>query len=244
MLSHPDTGGSALCSCVWRDLLNQKLRAFVAGVVSMGVAFGIMELVHGFYEPVPSVPLAVAQRIVALTPGAVAEFAIGLLGQADVPFLITTTVVLTVIIAGLLALLALRSVVGALIGVGVLGVIAVLASFSEPSVRPVAVLLAVVVALGAGICVAGYLLYTSGLLGAGAGAAPSSERFEADEGEPQGMRSREAGAEGRLAVSRRNFIVLSGTATVASLGAAGVGRLLEQQGVQFKGSTAPGGTVS
>lgn len=224
--------------------MSKRLRAFVAGVVGMGIAFGVTELVHGFYEPVPSIPLAVAQRIVALTPGSVAEFAISILGQADVPFLITTTVVLTVIFAGLLALLALRSVVGALIGVGVLGVIAVLASFSEPSVRPVAVLLAVVVALGAGICVAGYLLYTSGLLGAGAGAAPSSERFEADEGEPQGMRSREAGAEGRLAVSRRNFIVLSGTATVASLGAAGVGRLLEQQGVQFKGSTAPGGTVS
>ena len=224
--------------------MSKRLRAFVAGAVGMGIAFGVTELVHGFYEPVPSIPLAVAQRIVALTPGSVAEFAISILGQADVPFLITTTVVLTVIFAGLLALLALRSVVGALIGVGVLGVIAVLASFSEPSVRPVAVLLAVVVALGAGICVAGYLLYTSGLLGAGAGAAPSSERFEADEGEPQGMRSREAGAEGRLAVSRRNFIVLSGTATVASLGAAGVGRLLEQQGVQFKGSTAPGGTVS
>src|SRR3954471_382243 len=44
---HPDTVGSAPCSCVWRDLLNEKLRAFVAGVVSMGVAFGIIELVHG-----------------------------------------------------------------------------------------------------------------------------------------------------------------------------------------------------
>jgi hypothetical protein len=86
--------------------MSKRLRAFVAGVVGMGIALGITELVHGFYEPVPSIPLAVAQRIVALTPGSVAEFAISILGQADVPFLITTTVVLTLIFAGLLALLA------------------------------------------------------------------------------------------------------------------------------------------
>src|SRR3954454_9846869 len=113
--------------------MNIKLRTFVAGVVGMMVTFGIAELVHGFYEPVPSVPLAVAQRIVTLTPGAVAEFAIGILGQADVLFLITTTVVLTLIFAGLLALLALRSVVAAFVGVGVLGVVAIATSFSEPS---------------------------------------------------------------------------------------------------------------
>ena len=210
----------------------------------MGVVFGITELVHGFYEPVPSIPLAVAQRIVSVTPGSVAEFAISLLGLADVPFLITLTVLLTLIFAGLLALLALRSVIVALLGVGVLGVVAVLASFSEPSVRPIAVLLTVVVALVVGICVAGFLMYTSGLLGAGASAAPSSRRIGTDEGEPQGSRSREAGSEGRLAVSRRNFIVLSGTVAVASLGAAGLGRLLEQQGVQFRGSTAPGGAAA
>jgi DMSO/TMAO reductase YedYZ molybdopterin-dependent catalytic subunit len=242
-LGSSDTVGLALYSYVWRDLLNEKLRAFVAGVVSMGVAFGIMELVHGFYEPVPSVPLAVAQRIVTLTPGAVAEFAIGILGQADVPFLITTTVVLTLIFAGLLALLALRSVVAALVGVGILGVVAVAASFSEPFVRPFAVLLAVIVALGAGISVAGFLMSASGLLGARA-AAPASEASEPNEGEPRGARFREAGFEGGVAVSRRNFIVLSGTAAVAGFGAAGVGRLLEQQGVQFRGSTAPGGAAA
>ena len=223
--------------------MNEKLRAFVAGVVSMGVAFGIMELVHGFYEPVPSVPLAVAQRIVALTPGAVAEFAIGILGRADVPFLITTTVVFTLIFAGLLALLALRSVVAALVGVGILGVVAIVASFSEPSVSPFAVVLAVIVALGAGISVAGFLMSASGLLGARA-AAPASEASEPNEGEPRGARFREAGSEGGVAVSRRNFMVLSGTAAVAGFAAAGVGRLLEQQGAQFGGSTAPGSAAA
>ncbi|MCA1727960.1 MAG: sulfite oxidase [Actinobacteria bacterium] len=223
--------------------MNIKLRTFVAGAVGMMVAFGITELVHGFYEPVPSVPLAVAQRIVTLTPGSTAEFAIGILGQADVPFLITTTVVLTLIFAGLLALLALRSVIVALVGVGVLGAVALAASFAEPSVRPIVVLLTVVLAIGAGVGVAGFLMYASGLRGAGA-AALSSEPSGPDQKEPQGSRYREAGAEGGIAVSRRNFIVFSGAAAVAGLGAAGAGRLLEQQGVQFKGSTAPGGEVS
>ncbi|MCA1740665.1 MAG: hypothetical protein LC740_18165, partial [Actinobacteria bacterium] len=141
--------------------MNIKLRTFVAGAVGMMVAFGITELVHGFYEPVPSVPLAVAQRIVTLTPGSTAEFAIGILGQADVPFLITTTVVLTLIFAGLLALLALRSVIVALVGVGVLGAVALAASFAEPSVRPIVVLLTVVLAIGAGVGVAGFLMYAS-----------------------------------------------------------------------------------
>jgi hypothetical protein len=33
--------------------MNIKLKTFVAGVVGMMVTFGITELVHGFYEPVP-----------------------------------------------------------------------------------------------------------------------------------------------------------------------------------------------
>jgi len=220
--------------------VNERLRAFIAGVVGMGVAFGIAELIHGLYEPVPSLPLAVAQRVIVLTPGSIVEFGISLLGEADIPVLITTVVILTLIFAGLLALLALRSLAAALVGVGALGVIGLAASFSEPSVRPVAVALTVVGALGVGAAVSGLLVYASGLRRTGEGAAP--EPSEPDRvGEPQGGRSREAYSQDGTAVSRRNFIVFSGAAAVAGIGAAGVGRLLEQQGVQVKGSTAPGG---
>ena len=219
--------------------MNTKLRAFIAGVVGMAVAFGITELIHGLYEPVPSMPSAVAQRIVVLSPGSVVEFGIGILREADVPFLIVTTVVFTLIFAGLLALLALRNVIAALVGVGVLGTIAVAASFSEPFVRPVAVTLAVVVALGIGASVSGFLIYTSGLRGVGT-ASSHGPLGEDKVREPQGVRAREAYSRGGIAVSRRNFVALSGAATVAGFGAAGAGRLLGQ-GMQSEGSTAHSG---
>jgi hypothetical protein len=34
--------------------MNVKLRSFIAGAVGMVVAFGLVELVHGLYPPVPS----------------------------------------------------------------------------------------------------------------------------------------------------------------------------------------------
>src|SRR5919199_1328239 len=89
--------------------MNTKLRSFVAGAVGMVVAFGIVELVHGLYEPVPSVLVAVAQRIVELTPGGFATRAVEILGKADIPVLVTVVEVSTLALAGFLAYLSLRA---------------------------------------------------------------------------------------------------------------------------------------
>src|SRR5215212_8975813 len=75
--------------------VNIKFRTFVAGAAGMVVAFGIVELVHGLYHPVPSVLLAVAQRIIELTPGGIATRAVEVLGKADIPVLITVVVIST-----------------------------------------------------------------------------------------------------------------------------------------------------
>ncbi len=223
--------------------MNVKFRAFVAGVAGMAVALGVAELIHGFYEPVPSLSVAVSQRLIVLMPASITEIAIGFLGEADIPVLVTTTVILTLVFAGLLACLALRSVTAALVGVVVLGAIGITASLFEPAVHPVAAVLTVVGALGVGAGVSGLLVYASGLQRAEATSPP--EPSGSDEGkEPQGSRSREAGSGGGIAVSRRNFVVLSGVAAVAGLTSAGVGRLLIQQGVQATGATTPGTRVS
>ncbi|MDP8951566.1 MAG: molybdopterin-dependent oxidoreductase [Actinomycetota bacterium] len=223
--------------------MNIKLRAFVAGLVGMAVALGVAELVHGFYEPVPSLPVAVSQRLIVLMPASITEVAIGLLGEADIPVLVTTTLILTLVFAGLLARLALRSVVAALVGVIVLGAIGIAASLFEPAVRLAAAVLTVVGALGVGAGVSGFLMYASGLRSPEV-APPSGPSGSNEGGEPQGSRSREAGSGGGIAVSRRNFVVLSGTAAVAGLVSAGAGRLLIQQGVQATGATTPGGGLS
>ena len=205
--------------------MNTKLRSFVAGAVGMLVAFGIVELVHGLYPLVPSVLVAVAQRIIELTPGDFATRAVEALGTADIPVLIAFTTLGTLALAGSLAYLSLRSRIFALLGVGFLAAVALAAAFTEPFIDPVAAVLAVLGALAIGASVSSYLLSASGLLERGTGA-------EAEEGPVQSApqpfvgRSREAHSEGGIAVSRRNFVVVSGIAAVAGLAAGGAGRLV------------------
>ncbi len=211
--------------------MNVKLRTFAAGAIGMVVAFGIVELVHGFYEPVPSVLVAVAQRIIELTPGDFATSAVEILGTADIPVLITFTVAGTLALAGLLAYLSRRSLIFPLAGVAVLAAVALAATLSEPSVSPVVTVLTVVAALGAGVAVAGFLLLASGLRipePASETEAPEPE----DDSRSEGVRSREAHSAGGIAVPRRSFLLLGGGAAVAGLAAGGVGRLLGGEGAR------------
>ena len=216
--------------------MNTKFRSFVAGAVGMLVAFGIVELVHGLYPLVPSVLVAVAQRIVELTPGDFATRAVSALGKANIPILVAFTTLGTLALAGFLAYLSLRSRIFALVGVVFLAAVALAAAFTEPFIAPVATVLTVLGALAIGASVASYLLSVSGLLERGTGA-------EAEEGpvqyEPQPFvgRSREAHSGGEIAVSRRNFVVVSGIAAVAGLAAGGAGRLLSsEEGTAVAGS--------
>jgi len=220
--------------------MNTKLRAFVAGAVGMVVAFGIVELVHGLYHLVPSVLVAVAQRIIQATPGDFATRAVEILGAADIPVLITVTALGTMALAGFLAYLSLRSRIFALVGVGVLAAIALAAGFTEPFIDPVATVLTILGALGVGTAVASFLLHASGLPERGAASQASGEAAEGPaQPTPQPFvgRSREAHSRDGITVSRRNFVVVSGVAAVAGLAAGGVGRLLStEEGAAVAGS--------
>jgi DMSO/TMAO reductase YedYZ molybdopterin-dependent catalytic subunit len=209
--------------------MNTKLRSFVAGAVGMVVAFGIVELVHGLYPLVPSVLVAVAQRIIELTPGDFATRAVSALGKANIPILVAFTVLGTLALAGFLAYLSLRSRIFALVGVVFLAAVALAAAFTEPLIDPVATVLTLLGALGIGAGVSFFLLRTSGLLERGTATEAAGEAEEGPvQSAPQPFvgRSREAHSEGGIAVSRRNFVVVSGVAAVAGLAAGGAGRLL------------------
>src|SRR5919112_5665639 len=196
----------------------------------MVVAFGVVELVHGLYQLVPSVLLAVAQRIIELTPGDFATRAVETLGAADIPTLIATVVILTVALAGFLAYLSLRSRVAALFGVGMLAVVALFAAFSEPFIDPVATVLSVLGGLGAGTGIAFFLLRASGLQErAAAPEAGGLAEYSGQPPQPFTGRSREAHSRDGIAVSRRNFVLLSGAAAVAGLAAGGAGRVLSTE---------------
>ncbi len=211
--------------------MNVRRRAFAAGAVGMVVTFGVVELVHGLYQLVPSVLLAVAQRIIELTPGDFATRAVETLGAADIPTLIATVVILTVALAGFLAYLSLRSRVAALFGVGTLAVVALFAAFSEPFIDPVATVLTVLGALGAGTGIAFFLLRASGLQERAAAPEAGGLAEYSGQSPPQPFtgRSREAHSRDGIAVSRRNFVLLSGAAAVAGLAAGGAGRVLSNE---------------
>ena len=211
--------------------MNVRRRAFAAGAVGMVVTFGVVELVHGLYQLVPSVLLAVAQRIIELTPGDFATRAVETLGAADIPTLIATVVILTVALAGFLAYLSLRSRVAALFGVGMLAAVALFAAFSEPFIDPVATVLTVLGALGAGTGIAFFLLRASGLQERAAAPEAGGLAEYSGQSPPQPFtgRSREAHSRDGIAVSRRNFVLLSGAAAVAGLAAGGAGRVLSNE---------------
>ena len=203
-----------------------RTRAGIAGVVGAVVAFGITELVHGLYASVPSILVSIAQRIVELTPGELVTRGIEPLGKADIPTLIATVLVGTLLISFLLGDLAVRRPSLALAGVAVLAAVAIAAALADPFVAPVPTVIAIAGALLAGSAVSELLLRAAGLRAA---AQPTEEAVPA--GEPGSaaspvMRSREAGSDGSIAVGRGGFLLLGGGAAVAGLAAAGVGRLL------------------
>ncbi len=203
-----------------------RTRAGIAGVVGAVVAFGITELVHGLYTPVPSILVSLAQRIVELTPGTVVTQGIELLGTADIPTLITSVLIGTVIFAVLLGNLAVKRPSLALLGVAILAAIAIAAALADPFVEAVPTVVTIVGALLAGSAVTELLLRAAGLRPA---AEPVGEPAPA--GAPgsaalPAVRSREAGSDEGISVGRGGFLLLGGGAAIAGLAAAGVGRLL------------------
>ena len=213
--------------------MNVRLRAFAAGAVGMVVVFGIVELVHGLYQLVPSVLTAVSQRIIELTPGDLATAGIAAVGKAASPILISVVVVLTLLFAGFLANLSLRSWLGALAGVTLLAAVALVAAFSEPFIDPIATILTVLGSLVAGTGAAALLLRASGLTVAREAAPEEIGDAEGSEQRPSSQpfrgRYREAHSRDGVAVGRGAFLLLSGGAAVAGLAAGGVGRVLSSE---------------
>ena len=213
--------------------MNVRRRAFAAGAVGMVVVFGLVELVHGLYQLVPSVLTAVSQRIIELTPGDLATAGIAAVGKAASPILISVVVILTLLFAGLLANLSLRSWLGALAGMIVLAAVALVAAFSEPFIDPTATILTVLGSLAAGVGVATFLLRASGLTAAREAAPEEAGDVEGSEQQPspQPFRGRyqEAHSRDGVAVGRGAFLLLGGGAAVAGLAAGGVGRVLSSE---------------
>ena len=201
-------------------------RAGIAGAVGLIVAFGIAELVHGLYSSVPSVFVSIAQQIIEWTPGALVTQGIEFLGKADIPTLITSVLIGTLVIAALLGNLAVRRPLLALAGVAVLAVIAIISALADPFVATVPTVITIVGALLAGAAVGELLLRAAGLRPTTQRAGEAVQTGAPGSAASPAVRSREAGPDGELSVGRGGFLLLGGGAAVAGLAAAGLGRLL------------------
>jgi DMSO/TMAO reductase YedYZ molybdopterin-dependent catalytic subunit len=221
-------------------IMGARFRAGMAGVVGAIVAFGAVELVHGLYPPVPSVFVALAQQVVERTPGELVTRGIEVLGQADIPVLVTSMIVGALVVAGALAYLGVRRPGLALVGVGALAAVGIAASLAQPFVAPVPTVITILAALALGVAVTETLLRISGLR---AGKPADSDATPSAAGPPDDpspvVRSREAYSSEGTAVGRRGFLMLGGLAAVLGLAAAGVGRALADRGPQASSAPKP-----
>ena len=220
--------------------MSGRFRAGMAGVVGAIVAFGVVELVHGLYPPVPSVFVALAQQVVERTPGELVTRGIELLAQADIPVLVTSMIVGALVVAGALAYLGVRRPGLALVGVGALAAVGIAASLAQPFVAPVPTVITILAALALGVAVTETLLRISGLR---AGKPADSDATPSAAGPPDDpspvVRSREAYSSEGTAVGRRGFLMLGGLAAVLGLAAAGLGRALADRGPQASAAPKP-----
>jgi sulfite oxidase len=200
-------------------------RATISGVLAVAGGMATAELVSGVLSLRASPVVAVAETVIELTPGSIAEPLIALVGQADKPLLITG------VLLGLVALGALAGVLGARRrGAGVallvaLGVVGVAASMTRTGAGMLDALPSLV---GAGVAI-GLL---SWLLRAATGAVRASTA--APQHATEARADAPVAAAGATAAhpaaassfDRRSFLLRTSAVGVGALLVAGAGRQL------------------
>ena len=104
----------------------------VAGVLAAGLALAVSELVAGLIFSAPSLVLAIGERAIDLTPGAVERWAIQTLGTNDKPALVIGIVVVSLILGGVLGLASKRRPMVGVAGFIAFGVLGFLAGTTVP----------------------------------------------------------------------------------------------------------------
>lgn len=134
-----------------------SLPAAVAGVASVVAGLGVGHLVAAVMAPVSSPVVAVANRVVDLSPEVVKAWAIALFGAADKAVLLVGVIVVTLALGAMLGLLARRSLRLGVLGGAALIVLALVAAGLEPA-RPFWWPVPSLVALGTGAWALSFLV--------------------------------------------------------------------------------------
>ncbi|MEO6880065.1 MAG: molybdopterin-dependent oxidoreductase, partial [Mycobacteriaceae bacterium] len=200
--------------------------AVLTGVLAVGAALGVSNLVAGIVNP-PSTPfLAVGNAAIDRTPKGLREFGISTFGANDKPVLLLGVAIAMVILGVVAGLISRRRAAPGIALVVLLGVVGLLAVHSRPNTTT-AGLLSPVVAVVAGVGVL-LLLRRVALRGK---TEDVHEHDEVPETAPDGAHAVTAGSHG---LSRRGFL---GTSAGVAVVAAGAG-----YGGQRLGSVNVGGS--
>ena len=127
----------------------QRAVAAAIGLLAVGVALGVGDLVAAFAAPPSSPFLAVGNQFIRLTPEPLKEFATSTFGVHDKQVLLASMAVVIAVVAALGGLLSRRSLVPGLVLVVVLGLVGVTCAAASPTFTA-AYLVAPLVALVAG----------------------------------------------------------------------------------------------
>ena len=173
---------------------------FLAGLVASGFALACSEMLAAFFVSAPSLVLTIGQRFIDITPAALKDWAIAVFGTNDKAVLIGGIVVVTIIIGGLLGVLARDRLPWAGAGFVAFGAFGYILGLTDPLATPGATLIPAVAAAGSGIAVLALLRRLLGGSPSGPTAALSAD-------------------------SRRAFVTASGAAVVLALGQVLVGRI-------------------
>ena len=177
---------------------------FVAGLVASGFAVAFSEMLASLVVSAPSLVLTIGQRFIDITPAALKDWAIAVFGTNDKAVLIGGIVVVTIIIGGLLGVVARDRMPLAAIGFVAFGVLGYALGVTDPLATAGATFIPAIAAAAGGIAV---LVLLCRLL-----QAPAAESTEA--------------TPGVSADSRRAFMTASGAAVVLAVGQVVVGRRL------------------
>ncbi len=104
-----------------------RLPGALLGLVSAGSGLAASELASGYLHQRVSPVVAVAESVIGLTPGAVIEFVISIVGRNDKPLLIGVVLLGLAVTSAAVGILALRSTGAAIAAFSAMGVVLVLA---------------------------------------------------------------------------------------------------------------------
>jgi len=183
------------------------LAGAVAGLSGIGVSHVLTRVLNARATPIESV----AETVIVLTPGPIAEGFIQLVGQMDKPIL-SAGVTLAIIVLGAVAgLVSRRSGLGANLVFVAMGAVALAAAMSRPGFTAPAL-----IPLGAGV--ATWLVVLTVL----ADAVPAAPPADPDDA------AASSGSSGSQGTSRRGFLLRSGGFAAAALALTASGRFFGQ----------------